>query len=197
MIDVHPVPMPDTEHSIETRTKAVIRAEAARYAEEERDLLARVIAAERTASETPAVLDRDQKVQERARAKLNGQGARLLPRMASGAGGLEDLRIELESVRLIRTVLSKEAVEAEAIEAQETALKLEPAFGALIGEWLAAGRKFAQADARAQAYLDKAGDSARLIPMSGWIGAGANIRSPWGHDLDEMIAAAKAEGIRV
>ncbi len=181
--------------TIERLTREEIRTQYLGYAAIERDLLERVIAAERSGGveQSSALSDRDQKVRGRARARLNGHGHLLQP--APSDAGLSDIRIDLESVRLILKTLNTKAVEAAAVEALERAEQAKPAWLALTREWLAAAQKFAQIEQRAQDRLDELGGEVReLLPMAGWIGCGARIDMR-GASLDDFIAAAKAQGV--
>ena len=190
--------MMNHEHNAQPLSRAEIREQLAKFNAEDRRLTQRLADLYKSGQSSSAIgSDRVAKAHAAATAMLNGHAARILPKKALEDQTEVEVYILRDGVRLILDSLNRQAREAEEAETQERAEKLAPEFKALVREWLVTGQKFAQAEARAQAFLAAAGPAAEAIPLSGWIGVGACIRSPWGHDLDEMIAIAKANGVKI
>jgi hypothetical protein len=191
--------MTDHAHADEPLSRAEIRERLAFFIAEDRRLtqvLANMYRSGQSGQTSPAADDRESKARAAAATMLAGAASRILPKKAVLAGQTEaDVLVLRDGVRLILDSLSRKDSELAEAERRDRARKLEPEFKALIREWLAAAQKLAQIDARAQAFLDAAGDAAALLPMSAWVGGG--VRSPWGHDLTGMIATAKAEGVKI
>jgi hypothetical protein len=187
--------MTDHTHPDEPLSRPEVREQLAFFSAEDRRLTQRLADMYRSGQSGPAAVDLNTKARAAATAMLNGNAARFLPKKAVLAGQSEaDVYVLREGVRLILDSLNQKDRELEVIEREERAQKLTPEFKPLVREWLVAAQKFAQADARAQAYVEAAGDVGGLLPMSLWIGTLTGILRA---NLDDMIAAAKAQGIKV
>ncbi len=176
--------------------RAEIRSLYARYAEQERTLLARVIALEKAggaASFPDPALEHEQKARARARLMLNGHSDKLLaPPRGLGGGSLAEIRVELDETQNIMRALTKAGLEAEAVEALERVEQQKPAWEALVRKQALRMAAVAEGEAEAQKFLETVGyDVAIALPMSLFVGSGATA----GRDVADFLAAAVAEGI--
>ena len=175
-------------------TRAEIRAQSAKYRTLEQDLLTQVIAMEKTGVADRPADGQDGKVRARARERLNGQGARLMPVVTGGGASLAEIRIDLEAVRLIQATLTNAGVELDAVAALERADALTPAWRALCREWLLAAERFTAIEKAAQAFLEGAGHARQALERA-LIGQGSEIRWNGWDILAEVIAEAEADGL--
>lgn len=177
-------------------TRAEIRAQYAKYSSLERELLAQVIAMEKAggAEQTAASVSQDQKVRDRARERLNGHGAQLMPAAAANSGAtLSEIRIDLQAVRLIQETLTRAATAAAAIEATDWAEKHSREWESICRDFVIRAAETEALERRAEAYLEKAGEARFALQMSGWFGAaGVSIN---GESVSTIIKAAVDAGV--
>jgi hypothetical protein len=186
---------PSPAETTEALARATIRAEITKFTEREHELTERAAAlcAAGRGGSGPPISERDRAVRERARNMLNGHGS-LMPSLPTETSEAEILA-EREAVRLVLATLQRADVEAATIQAAQWAQAHAAEWRSVVRDWAIAARRFEAVEARAQAFLESAGDARHALPLS-WlpIGTGAEVDLYCMSSVDEVLAKIVEDG---
>jgi hypothetical protein len=189
--------MATEKHSIEALTRTMIREKIAAFNERERELCNQAHAAYKSGATATvaAVSDQDRRVNDRARALLNGAGM-LLPQLTDSPDRVQTIETELSAVRLALATLNNEDLQRQACEVATWAVKNTPAWQAKVRKLVIAMAALADADAECSAFLEAAGgDRAGALPFTNIHAAFRGIDIGGWTSLGDVLATAVDEGV--